>query len=101
MRTYQRNPGTGKDIDGVAYAHYYGKLNKEGDIGMLNTIILSSEWKVYQLHSSGAHIELKWQNDPYSRKNNRAYGTIALIGEGKGYKCSIKPVFISELGIYI
>ena len=97
----QHNPDCGIAINSVVYAHFYGELNKEGEIGMLNTIALSSEMKVYQLHCSGQHIEVKWQNNPTSRKNNTAYITIALIGEGRGYECSIKPVFVSELGIYI
>ena len=95
IRNYQRNPGS------VTYAHYYGKLNKEGEIGLLKTIILSNDWKVYQLHGSGAHVELKWQNEPQSRKKGRPYGQIYLVGEGKGYETNLKPVFISELGIYI
>ena len=98
--TYVRIPGEGIDRDGVRYAHYYGKLDKFGNVGFLKTIILSSELKVYQCEEHEDHVELRWQNNR-TLKGKRPYGNICLIGEGKGYECSIKPVFTSELGIDI
>ena len=94
-----RFPGTGHDYNGVRYAQYYGCLNKAGDIGCLQTIILSNEKKVYQLTENDKHVELKWQND--KKVLQPAYGIIKLIGEGVGYECSIASAFKTELSIYI
>ena len=94
-----RCPGLGHDYKGVRYAQYYGRLNQEGDIGTLKTIILSSEKKVYQLNEKDKHVELLWQNDP--AKLQPSYGTINLIGEGGGYQCSIVGPFKTELSVYL
>ena len=94
-----RCPGLGHDFKGVRYAQYYGRLNQEGDIGTLKTIILSSEKKVYQLNEKDKHVELLWQNDP--AKLQPSYGTINLIGEGGGYQCSIVGPFKTELSVYL
>ena len=60
---YKRNPENGHMFQGmvrrmgkyanVRFAEYYGRLNKAGDIGNLQTIILSTEGKVYQLNDNG------------------------------------------------
>ena len=100
--TLKRRPGFGYffgRLKPVHYAQYYGRLNKDGDIGTLKTIILSSEIKVYQLNDDGKHMELKWQNDKH--KKNPAYGTITLIREGGNYQCSILSVFKTELSLYL
>ena len=74
--TFSPIAGIGHDYDGVQYAQYFGHLNKAGNIGRLQTIILSSESKVYQLDAKGNHAEIMWQND----KNNKklAHGSIKL-----------------------
>ena len=58
-----RFPGVGHDFNGVRYAQYYGRMDNAGAIGHLQTIILSSEKKVYQLNEKDKHVKLKWQND--------------------------------------
>ena len=44
-----RFPGLGHIYGGTRYAQYYGRLNKQGDIDVLETFVLSSDLKVYQL----------------------------------------------------
>ena len=95
--TFDRKEGVGHDFNGIRYAQYYGRLDKEGAIGRLWTIVLSSEGKVYQMKRHEKHIEIKWQND--KTKTNPAFGTINLLGEGENYMCSILPAFKSELNL--
>ena len=83
----------------VRYAKYYGRLNKAWDIGQLNTIILSSEGKVYQIEEKDKYFELMWQNDKARKKPS--YGTIRLLGEGKNYECNILNAFKTELSLYL
>ena len=86
-------------ISMVWYAQYYGRLNKDGDIGRLWTIVVSSEGKVYQMEDIDKHAEIKWQND--LMKTRPSFGTINLTGEGKNYQCSILSVFKSELNLLL
>ena len=60
---YEHNPGKGIDRDGVRYTQDNGKLDKYGNIGFLKTIVLPSDWKVYQIDDVEDHVELCWQND--------------------------------------
>jgi cell division protein FtsB len=99
---YKRKAGIGqKSRHGVRYAHYYGRLNKAGDIGVRRTVVLSSEKKVYMLEENGDHVELRWQNDKSVK--SPSYGGILLTGDGENgsYECSLKYPFITELCVYI
>ena len=98
--TYQCVPFQGIIFNDVAYAHYYGRVNNKGEIKMLRTVVLSSDIKVYKLDINGEHTEMSWQTDP-EFTGKRPYGHIYLGGEGKGHETILKPVFLTELGIYI
>ena len=89
-------------IDGVRYAFYFGKINKQGNVGLITSIVLSSDKKVFKITDMNEPVEMFWVNDP-TKKGKRGHGHIylgALTG-GKGFETYIHPVFQSELGIYI
>ena len=94
---FQRVMGKGHDYVNVRYAQFYGNLTRGGDPVRLETIVLSSEKKVYQLIDYGEHYEIRWQNDKAVMKPS--YGTIKLPGEGGGAQISLKNPFAKELGI--
>ena len=97
----ERNPEVGHTFThtNVRYAKYYGRLNKAWDIGQLNTIILSSEGKVYQIEEKDKYFELMWQTNKAMKKPS--YGSIRLLGEGKNYMCNILNAFKTELSLYL
>jgi hypothetical protein len=101
--TYRRNPFVGEQLGNFRYAFYYGKLNSNNAIGLITTIVLSSEKKVYNITNINEVIEMNWNQDPSTRGKKRGYGHIylgKLAGE-KGFETYLADVFVSELGIHI
>ena len=83
----------------VRYAFYYGKMNRSGNIGLITTIVLSSDLKVYKITDISKPVVMNWVRDP-DVQGKRKFGNIylgTLTGE-KGFETDIRPVFRSELG---
>ena len=99
---YVRNTFKGVDIKGVRYAFYYGKINTSGAIGILSTVVLSSDKKVYNIKSIANPVEMNWNQDK-DKKGKRGYGHLYLgaLTNNKGFEVYLQNVFQTELGIFI
>ena len=102
MDDYSRNPLRGIDIGGVRYAFYYGRISTGGVFGILKTVVLSSELKVYNVKDIKNPVQMNWNQDKH-KKGKRGYGHIylgKLAGE-KGFEVYLQDAFKSELGIFM
>ena len=106
MFPHQRNIRQGYSFDefpnsySVRYAFYYGKINRKGEVGLITTIVLSSEIKVYKITDISKPVIMNWVRD-LDAKGKRKFGNIylgTLTGE-KGFETDIRPVFKPELGL--
>ena len=77
-------------------------IYRSGNIGLITTIVLSSDVKVYKITDISKPVIMNWVRD-LKAQDKRKYGNIYLgnlTGE-KSFETVIRPVFESELGIII
>ena len=107
--TYTRKRMEGYSPDGfdtpvpIRYAFYYGKINKSGAVGLLTTVVLSSDLKVYNISDVEKPIEMHWNQDKQMKGKKRGYGHIYLgkLAAYKGFETYLQDVFMTELGVAI